>query len=46
MKHTKWHFELIDGKGGIIICSEPKTAEQVTADCLERFGDRLREVWV
>lgn len=46
MKRTKWHFRLHDNKGGIIICSEPKAAEQVTADCHARFGNRLREVWI
>lgn len=45
MKQTKWHFELHDGKGGIIIYPEPVSEEQVIEDCRDRFGeDRLKEV--
>lgn len=36
----KWHFDLHDGKGGIIIYSEPMTAGQVMEDCRQRFGER------
>lgn len=45
MKHTKWHFELKDGKGGIVIYSQPVSKKQVIEDCQARFGEeRLREV--
>lgn len=45
MKLTKWHFELNDGKGGIVIYGGPVSKEQVIEDCQARFGEeRLREV--
>ena len=44
-KQTKWHFELKDGKGGIIIYPELASKEQVIEDCNARFGEeRLKEV--
>lgn len=46
MTATKWHFELHDGKGGVLICPEPRNRDQVWRECWLRFGDRLREVWV
>ena len=45
MKQAKWHFELHDGKGGIIIYPDPASKEQVIEDCKARFGEgRLKEV--
>lgn len=47
MKQTKWHFELHDGKGGIIIFGEPVSMDQVQEECVQRFGaHRLKEVTV
>lgn len=45
MKHTKWRFELRDGKGGIIIMPKPATEQEVIEVCRHQFGaDRLKEV--
>lgn len=42
---TKWHFELIDGKGGTIIFQSPVTREEVLQECNDRFGkDRVKEI--
>ena len=42
---TKWHFELHDGKGGIIIMPKPATEQEVIEVCRHQFGaDRLKEV--
>lgn len=44
MKQVKWHFRLSDGKGGIIIRPAPSTRDEVLAECVARFGSRLKEV--
>lgn len=45
MKQTKWHFELKDGKGGIIIMPKPSTEAEDIEVCRHQFGEeRLKEV--